>query len=286
MAAIDALPDLHVKARNCQTDEVGCELAGSELEFALLKQKLEALHPWRKGPFKIGPWQIDTEWRSDWKWRRLANTLGRLDGLRVLDIGCGNGYFGWRMLGAGAAEVVGIDPTLLFCMQHQAIQRYMHDGKSSDQGNRAKNWVLPLGIEDIPTTHQFDRVFSMGVLYHRRDPAEHIQQVFQLTAPGGQAVVETLIVDSATSLLPPGRYARMRNVWCIPNLSALEQWMLEAGFTDVTVVNVSETSTEEQRSTPWMRFESLQHSLDPNDLSRTVEGHPRPLRAIVSGARA
>ena len=126
----------------------------------------------------------------------------------------------------------------------------------------------------------------MGVLYHRRDPAEHIQQVFQLTAPGGQAVVETLIVDSATSLLPPGRYARMRNVWCIPNLSALEQWMLEAGFTDVTVVNVSETSTEEQRSTPWMRFESLQHSLDPNDLSRTVEGHPRPLRAIVSGARA
>lgn len=28
----------------------------------------------------------------------------------MLDVGCGNGYYGWRLCGAGAASVVGIDP--------------------------------------------------------------------------------------------------------------------------------------------------------------------------------
>ena len=42
-------------------------------------------------------------------------------------------------------------------------------------------------------------------------------------------------------------------------------------------------SLEEQRSTPWMHFESLVHSLDPHDQTVTVEGHPRPIRAMVVG---
>ena len=43
---------------------------------------------------------IDTEWRSDLKWNRIA---GAVDFSRktVLDVGCGNGYYGWRMLHSG-----------------------------------------------------------------------------------------------------------------------------------------------------------------------------------------
>ena len=76
-----------------------------------LAPPLRALMPWRKGPFQFGDVFIDSEWRSDWKWQRLAAQID-LAGQRVLDVGCGNGYFGWRMLQAGAREVVGVDPTL------------------------------------------------------------------------------------------------------------------------------------------------------------------------------
>ena len=141
-------------------------------DTARLEAALRVLHPWRKGPFRIGGISIDTEWRSDWKWRRLSGSLGRIDGARVLDIGCGNGYFGWRLLEAGASEVVGIDPTLLFCMQHLALQTYIND---------PRNWVLPLGVDELPGTTQFDLVLSMGVIYHRREPQMHVQKLAELT---------------------------------------------------------------------------------------------------------
>ena len=93
--------------------------------------------------------------------------LDSLSGRRVLDVGCGNGYYGWRMLEAGATAVFGVDPTLVFCMQHLAVSRYL---------SGAANWVLPLRFEQLPP-HPFDTVFSMGVIYHRRDPAEHARRL-------------------------------------------------------------------------------------------------------------
>ena len=58
-------------------------------------------------------------------------------------------------------------------------------------------------------------------------------------------------------------------------------WLAGAGFTDGRVVDITRTTLDEQRSTEWMRFESLREALDPRDPLRTVEGHPAPVRAIV-----
>jgi len=46
-------------------------------------------------------------------------------------------------------------------------------------------------------------------------------------------------------------------------------------------VDVTDTTIDEQRSTDWMRFNSLQDFLDPENPSRTVEGYPGPRRATV-----
>ena len=40
-----------------------------------LENALRGLMPWRKGPFKFGPIDLDTEWRSDLKWDRLQAKL-------------------------------------------------------------------------------------------------------------------------------------------------------------------------------------------------------------------
>lgn len=237
---------------------------------------LRKLMPWRKGPWLFGELAIDTEWRSDWKWARLQPHLSPLAGKRVLDVGCGNGYFGGRMLEAGALAVVGIDPTLLYCMQHLAIATLT---------GSANNWVLPLTLEEAPPSACFDTVLSMGVIYHRRNPVDHVQRLFDRTIPGGEVVLESLIVAAAENLHPTDRYARMRNVHVIPTTSQMIDWLAQVGFINARVVDITRTSCEEQRSTDWMRFESLREALDPRDPLLTVEGYPAPVRAIVTALR-
>ncbi|MEA1889666.1 MAG: tRNA 5-methoxyuridine(34)/uridine 5-oxyacetic acid(34) synthase CmoB [Pseudomonadota bacterium] len=241
-----------------------------------LKQFLLALHPWRKGPFNVFGIEIDSEWRSDKKWQRLDDNITPLKGRHVLDIGCGNGYYMLRMLGAGAAWVLGIDPTILFNMQFKALSQFSNKIINAN--------ILPVGIDQLPDRlNYFDTVFSMGVLYHRRSPIDHLYKLFSCLRPGGELVLETLVIEGPDNqlLLPASRYAKMRNVWFIPTAGALKAWLLRCGYRKVKIIDVSSTSLDEQRSTEWMRFESLSDFLDPDDHTKTIEGYPAPVRALI-----
>jgi tRNA (mo5U34)-methyltransferase len=276
-SALDALPDIPVDAVHLDRAAVGASAVQplSAAQHAALEEALQGLHPWRKGPFDLFGVYIDTEWRSDWKWQRLADGISPLAGRRVLDVGCGSGYHCWRMLGAGAAQVIGIDPTPLFVLQFRALQRYL-----AQPGIE----VLPLGIQDVPRgLRAFDTVFSMGILYHRRSPLDHLLDLRECLRPGGELVLETLVIEGGdgATLVPRGRYARMGNVWFLPSPATLLGWMGKMGFRGARVLDVSVTGTEEQRRTPWMRFHSLAQFLDPGDPTRTVEGYPAPRRAVV-----
>ncbi len=242
---------------------------------------LKALHPWRKGPYRIADVMLETEWRSDWKWGRVLPHLTPLTGRLVLDVGCGNGYHCWRMAEAGARRVIGIDPTALFMAQFLAIHGLLAPLAPSLTG---RVQILPLGIEALPAKlARFDTVFSMGVLYHRRSPLDHLIELRGALRRGGELVLETLVIEGTEHqvLVPGGRYAKMRNVWFIPTPAMLENWVRRCGFRAVRTVDVTTTSLEEQRSTPWMRFESLADFLDPADRGLTVEGYPAPRRAIL-----
>ncbi len=280
-AALDAMPGSSTDVLSLDTGTIQVGGTAAETVQETLRDVLMQLHPWRKGPWRLHGVFIDTEWRSDWKWERLAAYIEPLAGRRVLDVGCGNGYYCWRMLGAGADLVIGIDPTQLFFAQFQAVSRLVGDVAP---GLLHRIQLLPLSIEQIPPgPGTFDTVFSMGVLYHRRSPIDHLLALRDCLRPGGELVLETLVVEGneQTVLMPGERYARMRNVWFLPSPVALSGWLSRAGFRDVRVVDVTVTSIEEQRSTPWMRFQSLSDFLDPADGTRTIEGYPAPCRAIV-----
>jgi tRNA (mo5U34)-methyltransferase len=242
---------------------------------AILHRLLLSLIPWRKGPFEICGVGIDCEWRSDWKWERIARHMSPLRDRLVLDVGCGNGYYALRMKGQAARLTIGIDPTLQFVTQFQAIQRYLR---------QAHVHVLPLRLADLPSrSHAFDTTFSMGVLYHKRNPQEHLRQLHGTLRVGGELILETLIVpgEELLAIMPDERYARMRNVWQLPTVPLLKSWADDAGFGECRVVDVNETTTDEQRTTEWMPFESLQQGLDPRNPGLTVEGLPRPIRALL-----
>ena len=233
----------------------------------------EPREDWRRFDAEAIPSKVSTPQLDSFLHEVKTEAAGRP--LMLLDVGCGSGYHCWRMLGAGAAEVIGIDPTPLFVVQYWALQKYLQ---------RDEVWVLPAGIEQLPAKLQaFDTVFSMGVLYHRRSPMDHLLELRDCLRPGGQLVLETLVIEGGpgATLVPRGRYARMGNVWFLPSVDTLLGWLRKLGFLDAQLVDVTVTSTEEQRSTDWMRFHSLADFLDPADSTRSIEGYPAPRRAIT-----
>lgn len=254
---------------------VRSEAVLSQAQQDSLTNQLKQLAPWRKGPFDINGIVIDSEWRSDLKWERLAAHIAPLQDRLVLDVGCGNGYHCWRMAAAGARAVIGLDPVLLYLMQYFAIQHFV----------QAPNvFVLPLRLEALPSGVQaFDTVFSMGVLYHQRSPLQHLSDLRACLQPGGELVLETLVIegDMQQLLVPKDRYARMKNVWFIPSVAMLEIWLQRTGFQNIRLLNKTITSSEEQRATAWSGTASLVDFLDPNNNSKTIEGYPAPCRAIL-----
>jgi len=275
--SLESLPDITISDIDMASSSVraGVTTDCNDAQSSQLQEALMGLHPWRKGPFAVAGIDIDTEWRSDFKWDRLKDKIQSLEGRRVLDVGCGSGYHCWRMVAAGAELVVGIDPTPLFVMQYWAMQKYLQNPNV---------WVVPMRMEALPEKLKtFDTVFSMGILYHRRSPFDHLQELRDALVNGGQLVLETLVIegDDGEVLVPEGRYSKMGNVWFIPSVPTLCGWLAKMKFRDVEVIDVSTTTVEEQRATDWMTFHSLSDFLDPDDPTKTAEGHPAPRRVVV-----
>ena len=244
-------------------------------ETQRITHHLKQLMPWRKGPYHLHGIHIDTEWRSDFKWERILPHIAPLKDRTILDVGCGSGYHMWRMVGEGAKMVVGIDPTELFLCQFEVVRKLL--------GNDRRANLIPLGIEQMQPLSAFDTVFSMGVLYHRKSPLDHLSQLKAQLMKGGELVLETLVIDGDvnTCLVPADRYAKMKNVYFIPSVPCLINWLEKVGFKNVRCVDQAVTTLEEQRKTDWLENESLVDFLDPTDHSKTIEGLSAPKRAVI-----
>lgn len=278
---LEQLPDLEPTLldlnRDCVT--IGRSSDISEIQRSKIEKVLLGLKPWRKGPIELFGIRVDAEWDSALKWRRVAPHLAPLGDRRVLDVGSSNGYYLFRMAAAKPRLVLGIEPHRLYFSQFLALQRF-----AAVPGL----YTLPLKLETLPAMPGwFDTIFCMGVLYHRRSPVDTLSQLGGLLAAGGQLVLETLIIrgDSAHALFPRERYGRMRNVYFLPTVPCLENWLTRSGFTDVSCVDITATTSREQRKTRWIDSDSLDSFLDPDDCRLTVEGYPAPVRAVILATR-
>ena len=272
---VDYMPDVAVTLNLKDKVEAVPEAPLSNGETQRIVHHLKQLMPWRKGPYHLHGIHIDTEWRSDFKWDRVLPHLAPLKDRTILDVGCGSGYHMWRMVGEGASMVVGIDPTELFLCQFEVVRKLL--------GNDRRANLIPLGIEQMQPLAAFDTVFSMGVLYHRKSPLDHLSQLKAQLVKGGELVLETLVIDGDVNdvLVPADRYAKMKNVYFIPSVPALINWLEKVGLKNVRCVDQAVTTLEEQRKTDWLENESLVDFLDPNDHSKTIEGLPAPKRAVI-----
>ena len=232
-----------------------------------------SLKPWRKGPFEVFSTFIDSEWQS-WIKYNLLEPYFNLRDKTVADIGCNNGYYMFRMLKQSPKKIVGFDPSPLFKTQFDFINRYIKS-----------NIVYELlGVEHLDIyDEKFDTIFCLGVLYHRSDPIATLKSLKKALNKNGELFLDTFMIDGneEIALTPKERYSKIPNIYFIPTIPALKNWLFRAGFKDIKVLEIKKTDSKEQRKTNWIESQSLENFLDSNNPNLTVEGYPAPKRVYV-----
>lgn len=275
---VESLPLLPTKTKiyNQRVVTVGHKTEIENLEVQKLYRILKNLCPWRKGPFSLFGIEIDSEWQADQKYERIRPFLLEQDISKkiILDIGAGNGYYMFRLVGDGAKQVYGFDPSLLYYAQFLAINHFCREEKIS---------FYPLGWEDFMGYKNLaDIILCMGLIYHEENPFLLLRTLHGLLKPKGFLLVESLTIDLKMpyTLFPGKSYANVSGVWHIPSPMALQNFVTKTGFSFVKVISHVPLKSSEQRPTPWAKTKSLQDYLAP-DGSLTREGYPPPFRTVV-----
>ena len=236
-----------------------------------------ALMPWRKGPFEVCGTFIDTEWQSFIKYNLLEPHFN-LEGKIVGDIGCNNGYYLFRMLAQKPKKLVGFDPSALYKTQFDFINHFIQS-----------DIVYELfGVEHLPFyEHKFDVLFCLGVLYHRSDPVATLKALYSGLNPGGELILDTFMIDGdeQVALCPAKTYSKIPNVYFVPTINALKNWLERAKFKDIEVLEIKKTDIREQRKTAWIQGESLENFLQPDNENLTIEGYAAPKRVYIKAKR-
>jgi 2-polyprenyl-6-hydroxyphenyl methylase/3-demethylubiquinone-9 3-methyltransferase len=166
-------------------EPVGIQAPSVDPEEVARYQRLAATWWDEAGPF--WPLHVLNRVRTDWIVRHLAHELGRdparpkpLEGLRVLDIGCGGGILSESIARHGA-QVLGIDVT----PRNITIAKGHADGQGLDVTYRQ---VALEELDEAP----FDVVLNMEVIEHVLDAPTFLQRCLGMVRPDGFLVLATL----------------------------------------------------------------------------------------------
>jgi len=242
-------------------------------EFDLVEETAKKLIPWRKGPFNLFGLEIDSEWQSNIKYNLIRPYFNLKDKI-VADVGCNNGYYMFRMMEDKPKKMVGFDPAALTLHQFEFVNHFVKSDIVYEM----------LGVEHLEYyDHKFDFIFMLGVLYHRPDPVGTLKSLAKGLNSKGEILIDTFMIDGEDELCltPNKRYSKIPNIYFIPTISALKNWLNRAGFENIEIIAITTTTSEEQRKTSWSFDQSLEDFLDPNDASKTIEGYPAPKRVYM-----
>ncbi len=269
--ALDKLPDIDAKVTISDTIMIEAPIPQQVRDE--IDQTARLMKPWRKGPFHLFDTFIDSEWNSAIKYNLLKPHFN-LQGKKVADVGCNNGYYMFRMLEEDPASIIGFDPSPLCKTQFDFINHFVKSDIKYEL----------LGIEHLAFYQEkFDTVFCLGVLYHRSDPVSSLKSLKKSMVKGAELFLDTFMIDGEeeVALTPKKTYSKIPNIYFVPTIAALKNWCIRAGFSSVEVLEVRKTMENEQRKTEWIPGQSLDTFLDKNDPNYTVEGYPAPKRVYI-----
>ena len=174
--------------------------------------------------------------------------------------------------------MIGFDPSPIYKTQFDFINHFLKSDIKYEF----------LGIEHIEFYKiKFDVIFCLGVLYHRSDPINSLKSLYRGLQNGGELILDTFMIDGEeeVALTPKERYSKIPNIYFIPTVNALKNWLNRAKFRDIEVLEITQTNSDEQRKTEWVYSESLNEFLDPNNPKLTIEGYPAPKRVYIKAKK-
>ena len=266
--ALDTIDDVKCSVKFGDIIEID-----GDFDDAKIYKIAKMMMPWRKGPFKIGNTFIDSEWRSDVKYNLLKEFFNLKD-KKVADVGCNNGYYMFRMLEENPKLLVGFDPSALYKTQFDFLNHFI----------KSEIVYELLGVEHLEYySEKFDTIFCLGVLYHRSDPVSMLKSLYRSLKNKGEVILDTFYINGSDEMVlsPKSSYSKIPNVYFVPTITALQNWVFRAKFDKFEILKTKITNSNEQRKTEWIEGESLNDFLDPNDSSKTVEGYDAPQRVYV-----
>ena len=109
-----------------------------------------------------------------------------LTGMRVLDVGCAEGFFSFEAERRGASEVVSVD------FDPECVKRFALCAEAFDSSNRA----LTMSVYDLDPARfgTFDLVMFFGLLYHLPDPVLAMQKIAALAS--GTVLVQSSAIET------------------------------------------------------------------------------------------
>jgi SAM-dependent methyltransferase len=138
-----------------------------------------AIDHWNKTPLFIS----EEERYSLYPWLYEAAEFRAHAGHRVLEIGCGTGCDLLQFAKHGA-DAVGVDIT----PEHLRLARERVGGKAEVREANAAKLPFP--------DHEFDYVYSHGVLHHIDNPRPVVEEIFRVLKPGGRFNIQVYALFS------------------------------------------------------------------------------------------
>lgn len=161
----------------------------------------------------------------------------RLDGLRVLDVGCAEGFFSFEAERRGAREVVAVDSF------PDSVRRF--NICRAALGSKATAFLCNVTDITPKAFGTFDLVMFFGVLYHLRNPILALERLHAVCT--GTLLLQTLSEElSGTSDVPYAKFYPFGmpsgpaeapqfdpTVFWVPNVACVDAMVRSAGFVEV-----------------------------------------------------
>lgn len=211
-----------------------------DLTFADWVREKVAAEPYFFQKFELGAGIVTPGW-SDPRVEKLPyfGLPERMDGMRVLDIGCAEGFFSFEAERRGAREVVAIDS------YPDSVRRFNLCREAL--GSRATAYLCNVYDLSPRVFGTFDLVLFYGVFYHLKHPQLALEKVLSVCT--GTLLFQTVTLENEdVAHLPMGQFhphglmsGKERELWdptvfWFFNHAAALGLLEAAGFVDVEQV--------------------------------------------------
>ncbi|KAN0031884.1 hypothetical protein ACTFIV_005752 [Dictyostelium citrinum] len=116
-----------------------------------------------------------------------------LEGLNVIDVGCGVGLLTESLSRLGASKVVGLDAAknnILMAISHASFDQKLSENIENKTLNYFESTIE--NFYNNENNQQFDAVCSLEVIEHVDNPKEFLEYLTKIVKPGGSIFISTI----------------------------------------------------------------------------------------------